>query len=483
MLAIWLSRYTWKLGRVMVQEPYNRKYFFRDHLRTRKKYRILAKKYKNPYFRHNRYLKELRDKYVKSKQDEVRVENLVNRPLTREDILRAYFLRVYGNKNRFYTIFWIGTKPANRHIGLMRFPLIDPYARKDVYFLRFMWVIHFYLKSKKELTWFNLDCEEENPVLDEAIWDINKRIMRQLAELRAEAAALAKEAAIKASLTIEKQVRLAILDALPKGEDRITARMMDTKLDPFPLSHKFNVFTGTSNIFFWHRYDTRWYETINVYKRLNIERKILRKMAFSATYDGIREPLEEWSARFKFGALSQYRGIWGSNDLVLIRQPNWKNFRKPVFDRYLQNFTTIYNWYYQPKLAENYKKIVYGLVGPTMKPHRSLLFTITKTRKNYYFTVSDMVGKVFLTLSAGSLNLHYRKRGSPQALEPIFKKVIACFKKLKVKNVIIIMRNRLYYLYKNMARFFKRNRIRVRAFIDRFKVAHNGIKPRKKKRL
>lgn len=89
----------------MVQEPYNRKYFFRDHLRTRKKYRILAKKYKNPYFRHNRYLKELRDKYVKSKQDEVRVENLVNRPLTREDILRAYFLRVYGNKNRFYTIF------------------------------------------------------------------------------------------------------------------------------------------------------------------------------------------------------------------------------------------------------------------------------------------------------------------------------------------------------------------------------------------
>lgn len=45
-------------------------------------------------------------------------------------------------------------------------------------------------------------------------------------------------------------------------------------------------------------------------------------MAFSATYDGIREPLEEWSARFKFGALSQYRGIWGSNDLVLIRQPN-----------------------------------------------------------------------------------------------------------------------------------------------------------------
>lgn len=169
--------------------------------------------------------------------------------------------------------------------------------------------------------------------------------------------------------------------------------------------------------------------------------------------------------------------------MVLIRQPNWKNFRRPVFDRYLQNFTTVYNWYYQPKLAENYKKIVYALVGPSMRPHRALLFTITKTRKNFYFTVSDMVGKVLLTVSAGSLNVHYRKRGSPQVLEPIFKRVIACFKKLKVKNVILIVRSRVYYLYKYIARFFKRNRIRVRAFIDRFKVAHNGIKPRKKKRL
>lgn len=94
-----------------------------------------------------------------------------------------------------------------------------------------------------------------------------------------------------------------------------------------------------------------------------------------------------------------------------------------------------------------------------------------------------MVGKVLLTVSAGSLNLHYRKRRSPQALEPLYKKVIACFKKLKVKSVVVVLKIKAGYLYSYAARHFRRNRIRVRAVVDKFKVAHNGIKPRKKKRL
>lgn len=94
-----------------------------------------------------------------------------------------------------------------------------------------------------------------------------------------------------------------------------------------------------------------------------------------------------------------------------------------------------------------------------------------------------MVGKILLTISAGSLNLHYRKRRSPQALEPLFKKVIACFKRLKVKSVVIVLKMRAAYLYKFASRHFRRNRIRVRAVVDKFKVAHNGLRPRKKKRL
>lgn len=74
--------------------------------------------------------------------------------------------------------------------------------------------------------------------------------MRQLAELKAEAEALAKEAAIQESLTDIQRVRLKILDELPKGRDKITSYIVDTDFDPFPFSHRFNVFTGTSDIYF-----------------------------------------------------------------------------------------------------------------------------------------------------------------------------------------------------------------------------------------
>ena len=59
--------------------------------------------------------------------------------------------------------------------------------------------------------------------------------MRQLAELKAEAEALAKEAAIQERLTDIQKTRLRILDELPKGKDKVTSYIVDTDLDPFPL--------------------------------------------------------------------------------------------------------------------------------------------------------------------------------------------------------------------------------------------------------
>lgn len=113
-------------------------------------------------------------------------------------------------------------------------------------------MLKFYLKYKKEKLWFELDSREEEPVFWESIWDINKRTMRQQAELRAEAEALAKEAAIQESLTDRQRDRLIELDKLPVGskKEQVTSYIVDTDLDPLPFNHKFNVITGTSNIFF-----------------------------------------------------------------------------------------------------------------------------------------------------------------------------------------------------------------------------------------
>lgn len=95
----------------------------------------------------------------------------------------------------------------------------------------------------------------------------------------------------------------------------------------------------------------------------------MRREVFNARYDYLRDKLEDWETSLKFGAFAQYRGFWNTRDFVLMRQSYWKGFKRPLYGRYLQNYTIIYNWFYQPKLAKNYKKIVYALVGPTTKPH------------------------------------------------------------------------------------------------------------------
>jgi len=108
---------------------------------------------------------------------------------------------------------------------------------------------------------------------------------------------------------------------------------------------------------------------------------------------------------------------------------------------------------------------------------------MTKTRKNIYFTISDMVGKVLLTVSAGSFNITRKKRMSPHALEPLYTKVLGCLKKVKIKNVILVMKFRAKYMYLHTLNFFRSHRISVKVIIDRFPVPHNGIRSRKKKRL
>lgn len=108
---------------------------------------------------------------------------------------------------------------------------------------------------------------------------------------------------------------------------------------------------------------------------------------------------------------------------------------------------------------------------------------MTRKRKNMYLTVTDMVGKVLLTLSAGAFQIHYRKRANPRALFPLFLKVIECYQEYEITEAVIVMRFEAVYLYRYAARFFKRNNIEVRAVLDRYLVPHNGMKGKRRKRL
>ena len=226
-----------------------------------------------------------------------------------------------------------------------------------------------------------------------------------------------------------------------------------------------NYNTGTVDYDFWNNTDER------VAKRIK---------SFEDFKAGVKTLSELKSEELEI-TLPKLRGLFGIYDYVLLRQFdfNYLNVQKT----HLPYFMQIYNWFQTPAKASNYNKTVFGLIGPTLTPHWCLVFTMTKTRKNIYFTISDMVGKVLLTVSAGSFNITRKKRMSPHALEPLYTKVLGCLKKVKIKNVILVMKFRAKYMYLHTLNFFRSHRISVKVIIDRFPVPHNGIRSRKKKRL
>ena len=226
-----------------------------------------------------------------------------------------------------------------------------------------------------------------------------------------------------------------------------------------------NFSTGALNYDFWNNSDER------VEKRKKTLRLILKGKKTWTDFKKLELKI----------ALFQLRGVFGTFDYALCTQKKFLNKSENV--KYLPNYAKIYNWFQNPMLANNYSKLVYGLVGPSLIPHWCLLFTMTKTKKNIYFTVSDMVGKTVLTVSAGSFNIHKRKRMSPYALEPLYQKVLLCLTKLKVKNVIIVMKFKAKYLYLHTVKFFRTNRISIKMVLDKLPIPHNGIRARKPKRL
>lgn len=151
--------------------------------------------------------------------------------------------------------------------------------------------------------------------------------------------------------------------------------------------------------------------------------------------------------------------------------------------KYLPFYNRIYNLFQKTSEKGTYSRTLFGLIGPTLIPHWCLLFTMTKKRKNIYFTISDMAGKVLLTVSAGKFNINRKKRFSPHALEPLFQEILNCLKKTRIKNIILVVKFKAKYMYMHTLNFLRKNRISVKLVIEKLPIPHNGIRARKQKRL
>src|SRR5699024_4119687 len=101
---------------------------------------------------------------------------------------------------------------------------------------------------------------------------------------------------------------------------------------------------------------------------------------------------------------------------------------------------------------------------------------LTRKRKNIYFSLTDITGKVVLTISAGMFKIHKRKRRSPDALEPLFYKVLECLHELNIKYLILEIRHKIKYMTMFIHRFFKSNKIHIKLAYDKIRIPHNGCR-------
>ena len=136
-----------------------------------------------------------------------------------------------------------------------------------------------------------------------------------------------------------------------------------------------------------------------------------------------------------------------------------------------------------PRFSSAYMKSLKGIIGPLVSPFYCLVFMITRTRKNIYFSLTDITGKILLTISAGMFKIHRRKRMSPDALEPLFAKVLDSLRELKVSDLIFEIKYKARYMLVHASRFFKANNINLRLVYDRIRIPHNGCRLKKKRRL
>lgn len=285
---------------------------------------------------------------------------------------------------------------------------------------------------------------------DRSIWTLNKRILSNI-----------KQDLLKSSGEI---ISLLFEDQATASSRKDTEEMIFWSEDNIPYFF-INQKTGVLNYDFWN----------------NTEERVERRNAVVKLWKEGKKTWEDVKAENIYIPTLAIRGLFGFHDLVLLRQTSFLRKSKNRF--YLPYFSKIYNLFNNPEKALDYPKIMYGLIGSTLIPHWCLIFTITKKRKNIYFTVTDMAGKVLLTVSAGKFNIHRRKRFSPHALEPLYQQVLNCFRKLKIKNVILVLKFKAKYMHLHTFNFFRKNRIAVKLVIDKLPVPHNGIRARKQKRL
>lgn len=128
-----------------------------------------------------------------------------------------------------------------------------------------------------------------------------------------------------------------------------------------------------------------------------------------------------------------------------------------------------------PKSAPN--KAFY--FGKRFRTRRARLI-FSRSRSNFFFTLTDLAYKVIISLSTGRVAIKPRKKVlSPYAVELLVPKLLLHIRHYKIKRLCLILKTYAARHTYTLINLLKKNRVKPYKVLQRAPVAHNGVRPQK----
>lgn len=110
---------------------------------------------------------------------------------------------------------------------------------------------------------------------------------------------------------------------------------------------------------------------------------------------------------------------------------------------------------------------------------------LSKSHSNIFVTLTDLKKRLLVCVTSGSSGIigSKRQKKAPMALENIVKKCLPVFEKYRINSIKIILRSRISSLYYSLCKELKFHGFKIVGVIVRRKMAFNGVRRRKLRRV
>jgi ribosomal protein S11 len=110
---------------------------------------------------------------------------------------------------------------------------------------------------------------------------------------------------------------------------------------------------------------------------------------------------------------------------------------------------------------------------------------IRRTHSNIFVTITDLKDRILKCVTSGSSGITGNKRikRAPTALESIVRKCLPVFDRYRIQRVKIVLKTRISILYYTLLKELRFHGVSIFGVLVRRKIAFNGVRKRKLRRI